>query len=123
MPASTQPDGTTAPRLLDGLRQTLRVRHDSLRIEQQYINWVRCILRFHPHRYPRKLGLQRSARNPDKPTAHAGLIFLARPLGHPTGCGQPWITCCSPDKVTPYPGTLKTAVPYAATGNAWQQQV
>jgi len=56
MPESTQPDGTAAPRLLDGLRQTLRVRHDSLRTEQQYVNWVRRFLRFHHRRHPREMG-------------------------------------------------------------------
>ena len=56
MPESTQPDGTAAPRLLDVLRQTLRVRHYSLRTEQQYVNWVRRFLRFHHHRHPREMG-------------------------------------------------------------------
>lgn len=56
MPESTQPDGTTAPRLLDVLRETLRVRHYSLRTEQQYVNWVRRFLRFHHHRHPREMG-------------------------------------------------------------------
>ena len=53
---STQPDGTAAPRLLDVLRETLRVRHYSLRTEQQYVNWVRRFLRFHHHRHPREMG-------------------------------------------------------------------
>ena len=56
MPESTQPDGTTAPRLRDVLRQTLRVRHGRLRTEQQYVNWVRRFLRFHPHRHRREMG-------------------------------------------------------------------
>ena len=56
MPESTQPDGTTAPRLRDVLRQTLRVRHGRLRTEQQYVNWVRRFLRFYPHRYTREMG-------------------------------------------------------------------
>ncbi|WP_028450136.1 integron integrase [Chitinibacter tainanensis] len=56
MPESTQPDGTTAPRLLDVLRETLRVRDYSLRTEQQYVNWVRRFLRFHHHRHPREMG-------------------------------------------------------------------
>ncbi len=56
MPESTQPDGTTAPRLLDGLHQTLRVRHYSLSTEQQYVNWVRRFLCFHPHRHPHEMG-------------------------------------------------------------------
>ncbi|WP_203525637.1 site-specific integrase [Crenobacter sedimenti] len=56
MPESTQPDGTAAPRLLDVLRETLRVRHDSLRTGQQYVNWVRRFLRFHHPRQPREMG-------------------------------------------------------------------
>ncbi|NDV13956.1 phage integrase N-terminal SAM-like domain-containing protein [Crenobacter caeni] len=56
MPESTQPDGTAAPRLLDVLRETLRVRHYSLRTEQQYVYWVRRFLRFHYHRHPREMG-------------------------------------------------------------------
>jgi hypothetical protein len=42
--------------LPDVLRETLRVRHDSLRTEQQYVNWVRRFWRFHPHRHPREMG-------------------------------------------------------------------
>ncbi|MCG9097417.1 phage integrase N-terminal SAM-like domain-containing protein [Laribacter hongkongensis] len=57
MPESTQPDGTAAPRLLDVLRETLRVRHYNLRTEQQYVNWVRRFFRFHHHRHPREMGV------------------------------------------------------------------
>ena len=56
MPESTQPDGTAAPRLLDVLRQTLRVRHYRLRTGQQNVNRVRRFLRFHHHRHPREMG-------------------------------------------------------------------
>jgi hypothetical protein len=56
MPENTSPDGTAAPRLLVVLRETLRVRHYSLRTEQQYVNWVRRFLRFHHHRHPREMG-------------------------------------------------------------------
>ena len=56
MAESTQADGTAAPRLLDVLRETLRVRHDSLRTGQQNVNRVRRFLRFHHHRHPREMG-------------------------------------------------------------------
>ena len=56
MPESTPPDGTAALRLLDVLRESLHVRHDSLRTEQQYVNWVRRFLRLHHHRHPRAMG-------------------------------------------------------------------
>ncbi|WP_374358049.1 integron integrase [Chitinimonas sp.] len=56
MPESTQLDGTGAPRLLDVLRDTLRLKHYSLRTEQQYLHWVRRFLRFHQLRHPREMG-------------------------------------------------------------------
>ena len=56
MPESTQQNGTAPPRLLDVMREALRVRHYSLRTEQQYVNWVRRFLRFHHHRHPREMG-------------------------------------------------------------------
>jgi integron integrase len=56
MPESTQQHGTAPPRLLDVMREALRVRHYSLRTEQQYVNWVRRFLRFHHHRHPREMG-------------------------------------------------------------------
>jgi len=64
------------------LRQTLRVRHYSLRTEQQYVNWVRRFLRFHHHRHPREMGaaevssflthLAVEASSPDKAQPHPG---------------------------------------------------
>ncbi|WP_297575917.1 phage integrase N-terminal SAM-like domain-containing protein [uncultured Deefgea sp.] len=42
--------------MLDVVREKLRVRHYSLRTEQQYINWVQRFLRFHHHRHPREMG-------------------------------------------------------------------
>ncbi|WP_297575931.1 integron integrase [uncultured Deefgea sp.] len=56
VPEYTHPNGLMAPRLLDVVREKLRVRHYSLRTEQQYINWVRRFLRFHHHRHPREMG-------------------------------------------------------------------
>ena len=44
------------------------------------------------------------ASSPDKLTAHPELIVLALLLGHLTGCGQPWVSGCSPDAAVPYPG-------------------
>lgn len=58
---STQPDGTAAPRLRDGLRQTLRVRHGRLRTEQQYVNWVRRFCAFNLIGTLARWGLRRSA--------------------------------------------------------------
>lgn len=45
-------------------------------------------------------------RSPDKLTAHPGGIVLALAFGHLTGCGQPWVSGCSPDAAAPCPGYL-----------------
>jgi hypothetical protein len=46
----------TPPRLMDQVRDALRVHHCSLRTEQSYLNRVkRCIL-FHDKRHPKEMG-------------------------------------------------------------------
>ena len=44
------------PRLLDELREQLRLRHRSLATERAYVDWVRRFVRFHEMRHPRDLG-------------------------------------------------------------------
>ena len=44
------------PRLLDSLRQAIRVRHYSIRTEDTYVDWVRRLILFHDKRHPRELG-------------------------------------------------------------------
>jgi integron integrase len=44
------------PRLLDQLRQALRVRHYSPRTEQCYADWAARFIRFHGLRHPREMG-------------------------------------------------------------------
>src|SRR3954464_11466069 len=40
------------PRLLDQVRQHLRVRHYSIRTEQAYVDWIRRFILFHRKRHP-----------------------------------------------------------------------
>ncbi len=40
------------PRLLDRVRDALRVRHSSIRTEQSYVPWVRRYILFHGKRHP-----------------------------------------------------------------------
>lgn len=47
---------TAPPRLLDQVRQHLRLRHYSIRTEQAYIEWIRRFILFHRKRHPRELG-------------------------------------------------------------------
>ncbi|WP_151194551.1 integron integrase [Candidatus Symbiobacter mobilis] len=44
------------PRLLDQIREALRLRHYSLRTEQAYIHWTKRFIFFHGKRHPRELG-------------------------------------------------------------------
>jgi integron integrase len=45
-----------SPRLLDQVREALRVRHYSLRTEQAYVQWIRRYILFHDKRHPAELG-------------------------------------------------------------------
>ena len=44
------------PKLLDQVRQVLRVRHYALRTEECYVAWVERYIRFHRLRHPRDMG-------------------------------------------------------------------
>jgi integron integrase len=46
----------TKPRLLEEVRQSLRLRHYSYRTEEQYLGWVRRFILFHRKRHPREMG-------------------------------------------------------------------
>jgi integron integrase len=43
------------PKLLDQVRQLMRLRHYSLRTEEAYIGWIRRYILFHGKRHPREL--------------------------------------------------------------------
>ncbi|WP_428386033.1 phage integrase N-terminal SAM-like domain-containing protein [Nevskia ramosa] len=51
---SVRPPGS--PRLLDKVRQQIRVRHYSLRTETAYVNWIRRFILFHGKRHPQEMG-------------------------------------------------------------------
>jgi integron integrase len=44
------------PKLLDRVRDALRVRHMSLRTEKAYLHWIRRYILFHGKRHPREMG-------------------------------------------------------------------
>ncbi len=50
--------GATAgsPKLLDRVRQELRLRHYSPRTEEAYVGWIRRFVVFHRKRHPREMG-------------------------------------------------------------------
>jgi integron integrase len=56
------------PRLLDQVREAIRLRHYSYRTEQQYVAWIRRYILFHDRRHPRDL---------EGPEIEAFLTYLA----------------------------------------------
>lgn len=44
------------PRLLERVREAIRIRHYSRRTEQAYVGWIRRFIGFHQKRHPRELG-------------------------------------------------------------------
>ena len=44
------------PKLLDQVREKLRLKHYSIRTESQYVQWIRRFILFHRKRHPRDMG-------------------------------------------------------------------
>src|SRR5688572_2591372 len=55
-PAPGAADRLPAPRLLDQVRDRLRVRHFSRRTEQAYVGWIRRFILANGKRHPREMG-------------------------------------------------------------------
>jgi len=47
---------TLPPKLLDQVRDRIRVKHYSIRTETQYVQWVRRFILFHGKKHPRDMG-------------------------------------------------------------------
>ncbi len=45
------------PKLLDQVREALRLKHYALRTEQAYVNWIKRFILFHDKRHPREMGV------------------------------------------------------------------
>ena len=54
-PATPSPVLRTT-RLLDQVRERIRYKHDSLRTEDAYVQWVRKVVKWHGLRHPRDMG-------------------------------------------------------------------
>jgi integron integrase len=50
------PAGGNPPRLLDQVREVIRIRHYSIRTEQAYVQWIRRFILFNGKRHPREMG-------------------------------------------------------------------
>ena len=56
-PLSAAPGATgRPPRLLDRVRQAVRIRHYSRRTEDAYVSWIRRFILFHRKRHPDEMG-------------------------------------------------------------------
>ena len=58
VPSHGIPSQPEAPRLLEQVREAIRVRHYSLRTEQTYVGWIKRFMLFHGKRHPRDMGGQ-----------------------------------------------------------------
>lgn len=88
------------PRLLERVRDALRVRHYSIRTEQSYVQWIKRYILFHRKRHPDEMGAEELAaflshlardKNVAASTqnqALAAILFLYR---HVLGRKLPWI--------------------------------
>ncbi|MEI6723399.1 MAG: integron integrase [Betaproteobacteria bacterium] len=50
------PPAQPKPRLLDQVRDTIRLKHYSLRTEETYVHWIKRFIYFHGKRHPRGMG-------------------------------------------------------------------
>jgi site-specific recombinase XerC len=83
-----------APKLLDQVRQAIRLRHLSPRTEESYMAWIRRFIRFHALRHPRELGAADVTRflaslaeagrlsASSQPQALSALLFLYKEVLH-----------------------------------------
>jgi integron integrase len=88
------------PRLLDQVREAIRLRHYSYRTEQQYVAWIRRFILFHNRRHPRELGgpeieafltylaKDRNVASATQAQALAALLFLYRRV---LNVALPWL--------------------------------
>ena len=88
-------------RLLDVMRERLRLRHYSRRTEVAYVDWVRRFIRFNGRRHPRELGaadvtaflsslaVQRHVAASTQNQALAAVLFLYREV---LALDLPWLT-------------------------------
>src|SRR3989441_3949458 len=56
VPAPYASPSGSSPKLLDQVRQAIRLRHYSRRTEAAYVAWIRRFIVFHRKRHPRELG-------------------------------------------------------------------
>lgn len=56
MQISSTPAASDPPKLLDQVREKIRVKHYSIRTETQYVHWIKRFILHHGKRHPREMG-------------------------------------------------------------------
>jgi integrase len=54
----SSPSESPPLRLLDQVRELIRIRHYSIRTEQAYVQWIKRFILFHGKRHPREMGAE-----------------------------------------------------------------
>lgn len=79
-----------APKLLDQVRDKIRLKHYSIRTEQSYVEWIKRFILFHHKRHPKEMGaveieafltylaVDRHISASSQNTARAAILFLYR---------------------------------------------
>lgn len=88
------------PRLLDQMRDRIRLKHYSIRTERVYCEWVKRFIRFHRYRHPQDMGaaeveafltdlaVRRDVSASTQNQALAALLFLYKEV---LGLDLPWL--------------------------------
>jgi integrase len=96
----SEPRISSAPRLLDRVRATIRARHYSRKTEKAYVAWARRFILFHGKRHPREMGAAEITRYlsslatagqvaaSTQNQALSALLFLYRDV---LGMDMPWL--------------------------------
>jgi len=100
-------DSPTTPRLLDRVRDKIRVKHYSIRTEQAYVDWIKRFIRFHGKQHPVELGpveveaflthlaVAGNVAAATQNQAKSALLFLYREV---LGAALPWLSGIAPAK-------------------------
>ena len=100
LPPTDAQDVKPEPRLLDRMRNAIRLRHYSIRTEDTYVHWVRRFIVFHGKRHPLELGapevasflthlaMERGVGASTQNQAKSALLFLYRVV---LGTSLPWL--------------------------------
>jgi integron integrase len=99
--ATHSPSDAPPPKLLDKVRERIRLKHYSIRTEQAYTHWVKRYILFHGKRHPLEMGkveieafltslaVERNVSASTQTQALSALLFLYKEV---LGLDFPWLT-------------------------------